>query len=107
MVWEPMLQSGETPMNQLYSGNEFIVLIPLEWLSKGNIRPETFADHAMHAQYTDIPVVAATDLVGATIESRFSQVRSGESAPTLVKDTHFKGLIQDLQSGQPSLYYVI
>ena len=107
VVWEPMLQSGGTPMNQLYSGNELIVLIPLERLSKGNIRPETFADHAMHAQYTDIPVVAATDLVGANIESRFSQVRSGESAPTLVKDTHFKGLIQDLQSGQPSLYYVI
>lgn len=107
VVWEPMLLSGETPLNQLYSEGESIVLVPLERLIQGNIRPDTFADHAMHAQYTDVPVVAAADLPGDTVAARFAQVRLQPLVPALVKDNHFKGLVQGLQNGHSSLYYVI
>lgn len=107
VVWEPMLLTGETPLDQLYSDNDRIVLAPLEWLKLGNIRPAMFADHELHAQYTDIPVAAASDFVEETIGHRFTMVGSPELVPTLVKEKYFKSLVQNLQNGQPSLYYVI
>lgn len=107
VVWEPMLLSGETPLDQLYSSDDVIALVPIEWLLRDNVKPGSFADHAMHSQYTDLPVVALSDLAEVSSRSRFSKVRLAELAPTLVKDKYFDSLVQDLQNGQPSLYYLI